>query len=80
MSAPAWKNPLRPDQEEAADALARLCQAECTLKTLAAWLREEGDTQTEWQASETLEGALRLLDGCYTTLANVQPPAEAAAA
>mgnify|MGYP000981796331 CR=1 FL=1 len=80
MSAPAWKNPRRPDHEEAADALARLCQAECMLKTLAAWLREEGGTPIEWQASETLEGALRLLDGCYVTLANAPPPADAAAA
>jgi hypothetical protein len=80
MSAPAWKNPMRPDHEEVADALARLCMAEQVLRTLAAWLREQDCTPTEWQASETLDGALRLLDGTYTTLGYAQPPAEAAAA
>ena len=57
-----------PDRDEVADALARLVQAECTLRVLSAWLGENTTGHTEWQASETLDGALALLSGCHEVL------------
>lgn len=69
-----------PDREEVTDALARLVQAECTLRVLSAWLTENTTGHTEWQASETLDGALALLSGCHEVLCAIPLPAPAAEA
>lgn len=63
-----------PDREEVADALARLVQAECTLRVLSSWLTENTTGHTEWQASETLDGALALLSGCHEVLSAIPLP------
>jgi hypothetical protein len=74
---PAHREPrrqaVRSSPDEAHDALGRLCQAEQVLKTVSEWLRENGSSGTEWQASEALDGVLRLMDGIYATLGAALP-------
>jgi hypothetical protein len=56
----------------AREALGRLCNAECTLKLIVAHTQENNGMVDGWQVGEALEGVLRLLDGCYVALSELQ--------
>ena len=59
---------MNADTIPAHEAHARLCNAECILKLIAAHMREINGMVDGWQVSEALDGVLYLLDGCYVSL------------
>lgn len=67
-SVPTGQAPATGHDNEIADALARLCNAECMLDlTIKAHDKIVVDAD-EWRVNEALRGVSRLLDGVYVTL------------